>query len=70
MQKQLTASRQLPIAGSFIATTSGATATTTHAGITAQGTLTFGGNAAGLEGASTIRMKPEPGKEASPIVLT
>jgi hypothetical protein len=56
-----------PVAGSLIATTSGATTTTTHTAITGQKTLTFGGNAAGLEGALTIRMA---GVGGNPIVLT
>jgi len=43
-----------PVGGSLIVSTSGATATSTEAGITGQGSLTFGGNAAGLEGALTI----------------
>jgi hypothetical protein len=46
-----------PVDGSLIFTTSGATMTSTHAGITAQGTLTFGGNPAGVSGAATIRME-------------
>lgn len=45
-----------PLAGSLIATTSGGTATTLHAEITTQGTLTFGGNAAGFEGAVTFKL--------------
>lgn len=45
-----------PVTGSLIAKTNGATITTTHAGITGQGTLIFGGNFAGLEGALTISM--------------
>lgn len=40
--------------GSFIASTSGATQTTTEAAITAQGTLTLGGNPVGTEGSLTI----------------
>jgi hypothetical protein len=47
--------KTFPVTGSLIATTSGATTTTTHAGITAEGTLIFGGSAAGLEGALTIK---------------
>jgi hypothetical protein len=43
-----------PVTGSLVADTSGATTTTTEAGITTQGTLKFGGNKAGLEGAITI----------------
>jgi hypothetical protein len=44
-----------PVAGSLIGTVSGATTTTTHAGVTAQATLFFGGNPAGLNGALTIK---------------
>jgi hypothetical protein len=54
-----------PVTGSLVADTNGATTTTTHAGITAQKTLTFGGNPAGLEGALTITMF-----EGNPISLT
>jgi hypothetical protein len=43
--------------GSLIADTSGATVTTTHPGVTAEGTLTFAGNPAGLEGALTFTWK-------------
>jgi hypothetical protein len=43
-----------PVTGSLVADTSGATTSSTEAGITAQGTLKFGGNKAGLEGAITI----------------
>jgi hypothetical protein len=53
------------VEGSLIATTSGATATTIHATITAQKTLTLAGNAAGLQGALTISMEG-----GNPIVLT
>jgi len=54
-----------PVSGSLVASTSGATATTTEASITSQGTLTFGGNAAGLGGAITNSKKA-----GNPIVLT
>jgi hypothetical protein len=57
---------RFPVKGLLVATMTGATATTTHAGITGQGTFTFGGNAAGLEGALTI--KTEVVKDA--VVLT
>jgi hypothetical protein len=46
-----------PVDGSLILTTSGSTASSTEAGVTAQGTLTFGGNAAGLEGSATFNME-------------
>lgn len=42
------------LTGSYIATASGATLSTTHAGVTAQETLFFAGVEAGLEGALTI----------------
>lgn len=42
-----------PVTGSLKATVTGATATTTEAGVTTQGTLKFGGNNAGLAGAAT-----------------
>lgn len=54
-----------PVTGSLTATASGATASTTHAGVTTQNTLKFGGTKAGLEGAATISMK-----EGNPIALT
>jgi len=53
-----------PVTGSLVATTSGATTTTTHAGITTQNTLKFGGVKAGLEGSLTISMEG-----GDPIVL-
>jgi hypothetical protein len=58
-----------PVAGSVIATVTGGTTKTTHTGVTGQKTLTFGGNAAGIEGASTMYMNnfPEPNRA---IVLT
>ncbi|MGD9736671.1 MAG: hypothetical protein AB7V58_13880 [Solirubrobacterales bacterium] len=43
-----------PLAGSLIADVNGATITSTHAGITSQNTLKFGGTKAGIEGAMTI----------------
>lgn len=43
-----------PVSGSLVATTNGATTSTTETGVTGQGTLTFGGNPAGLEGTITI----------------
>lgn len=48
---------EYPVAGSLVDAVSGATTTITHAESTAQGTLTFGGNPAGIEGAITGRMK-------------
>jgi hypothetical protein len=45
-----------PITGSFVASISGATITTTHEGITTQNTLKFGGVKAGIEGATTTSM--------------
>ncbi|MGD9734313.1 MAG: hypothetical protein AB7V58_01705 [Solirubrobacterales bacterium] len=42
-----------PVGGHLLASVNGATATTTHSGITSQETLTFGGVKAGLEGAFT-----------------
>lgn len=54
-----------PVTGSLIATTSGATTSTTHEQITTQGTLKFGGNPAGLDGKVTISMEG-----GDPIVLT
>jgi hypothetical protein len=43
-----------PVTGSLILDTSGATASSTHAGITTQSTLKMGGQNAGLEGAFTL----------------
>lgn len=48
-----------PVTGSVVATTSGATTTTTHTEITGQGTLEFGGVEAGLEGALTTKTEGE-----------
>jgi hypothetical protein len=42
------------VTGSVVTTSKGATVTTTEAGVTAQGTLKFGGNKAGIEGAETV----------------
>jgi hypothetical protein len=47
-------SANYPATGSFVASTSGATQTTTEAAITAQGTFLLGGNLVGAEGALTI----------------
>jgi hypothetical protein len=44
-----------PVTGSVKGTVTGATTTTTEAGVTTQNTLKFGGNKAGLEGALTIK---------------
>jgi hypothetical protein len=44
-----------PVTGSLIADVSGATSTSTEAGVTTQNTLKFGGNKAGLGGALTIK---------------
>lgn len=46
--------KTFPLSGTFTATPSGATVSTTHAGITGQGTLTFGGQVAGLQGSVTF----------------
>jgi len=54
-----------PVTGSVTVTANGATASTTHTGVTAQNTLKFGGVKAGLEGAATISRK-----EGNPITLT
>lgn len=43
-----------PVTGSLVAETSGATTTTTHAGVTTQNALKFGGVKAGIEGAITV----------------
>lgn len=53
-EEEIPPSGNYPITGSFVASASGATATTTHAGITAQSTLRLGGIKTGLEGALTI----------------
>jgi hypothetical protein len=57
--------KAFPVTGSLIATTNGATTTTAHAEITTQGTLIFGGQVAGLEGALTIK-----GAGSNPVTLT
>lgn len=43
-----------PVTGSFVASASGATLTTTHAKVTEQNTLKFAGAKAGIEGALTL----------------
>jgi len=48
-----------PVTGSVIPSVSGSTVSTTHTGITAQATLKFGGNKAGLEGALTFKRQTE-----------
>lgn len=48
-----------PVAGSLIATMTGATVTTSEAGLTAQGTLKLGGSKAGLESALTVKKATE-----------
>jgi hypothetical protein len=47
---------KFPVTGSLVADTSGATTTTTEAGVTGQNTLKFGGVNAGIEGALTIKV--------------
>jgi hypothetical protein len=54
-----------PATGSLVATTEGATTSTTLAGVEAEGKFKVAGNKAGLEGKITIRMA-----EGEPIVLT
>ncbi|HET7444456.1 MAG TPA: hypothetical protein VFJ57_07340 [Solirubrobacterales bacterium] len=54
-----------PVTGSLVATATGATLSTTHAGVTTQNTLKFGGVKAGLEGAITISKAG-----GNPITLT
>lgn len=53
------------VTGTYVASQSGATFTTTHAGVTAQNTLKWGGVKVGLETALTLSMK-----EGEPITLT
>jgi hypothetical protein len=45
---------EYPVSGTVVAPTTGATVFTSHEEITKNGTLTFGGNTAGIEGAVTI----------------
>jgi hypothetical protein len=54
-----------PLTGSFVATTEGATTSTTLAGTEAENKLKVGGNKAGLEGKITISMEG-----GEPLVLT
>lgn len=46
--------QHVPVTGSFKVKTSGATATSTHAEITAQSTLNFAGQKSALDGALTL----------------
>ncbi|HET7445872.1 MAG TPA: hypothetical protein VFJ57_14575, partial [Solirubrobacterales bacterium] len=59
-----------PVTGSLKLTPSGATLTTTHAGITEQNTLKFGGVKAGLESSLTPRGEAEGGEGWTPLTLT
>lgn len=54
-----------PVTGSLTVKATGATLSATHEEITKQGTLLFGGNVTGIEGAITVSMK-----EGNPITLT
>jgi hypothetical protein len=57
--------KTFPVTGSLLATPNGAMTTTTHAGITGQGTLILAGQVAGLESAATAAMnKPAVDGEA------
>lgn len=55
---------EYPVSGSLVASMEGATLFTSHAEITAQGKLNFGGSPAGLDGPITMSMKEGP-----PILL-
>lgn len=59
-----------PVTGSLIVKTNGATLTSTHAEITAQKTLKFGGQTAGLDGALTLKAHSEAGEETNPLSVT
>lgn len=58
-----------PVKGSVEAKTNGATLTSTHAEVTTQGKLTFGGQKAGLEGALTLKAHKFP-KEGEEVEVT
>jgi hypothetical protein len=59
-----------PLTGSFKAKSSGATLTTTHADITTQNTLKFGGTKAGFDLGLTLKAHEKEGQETNPIVST
>jgi hypothetical protein len=59
-----------PVTGSLIADVSGATSTSTEAGITTQNTLKFGGNKAGLGGALTINRVVKEKVEEKEVEVT
>jgi len=59
-----------PSTGSFKAKISGATLTSLHADITAQNTLKFGGQKAGLDGALTMKVHSNAGEETQPVTFT
>lgn len=55
---------EYPVTGSVTTSTTGATAFTTEEAVTKEGTLAFGGNKAGIEGAVTLESK-----EGTPLLL-
>jgi hypothetical protein len=59
-----------PVLGSIKATPSGATLTSTEEGVTGQGTLKFGGQVAGLDGALTFRGHVKNEEPTNPITVT
>jgi len=59
-----------PVTGSLKAKITGATLTSTHADITTQNTLKFGGQKAGLDGALTLEAHSKAGEETHPLTVT
>ncbi|HET7445221.1 MAG TPA: hypothetical protein VFJ57_11230, partial [Solirubrobacterales bacterium] len=59
-----------PVEGSLKVVATGATLSSTHAEITTQGTLKFGGQKAGLEGALTLKAHSKAGEETNPLTVT
>jgi hypothetical protein len=59
-----------PVMGSVKATISGATVESVAATVTAQETLSVGGQKAGLEGALTLKAQEKEGEETKPLTFT
>ncbi|HET7444297.1 MAG TPA: hypothetical protein VFJ57_06535 [Solirubrobacterales bacterium] len=59
-----------PVTGSFEAKTNGATVTTTHNEVTAQGILMVKNMKAGIESALTFKAHSKAGEETKPLALT
>jgi hypothetical protein len=61
---------EYPVSGSIKCPNNGATVVCTHAATTAQGTLTFGGNVAGVEVATTATARANSSQPWTPVAPT